>query len=397
MDSSLSHVRVIDVTHCIAGPYCTKLMAGFGAEVIKVERPRTGDRMRSMGPFFRNAEGEETSIPFLWLNTGKKSISLNLKTSRGVQLFKCLVESAAVVIENFSPRVMPSLDLDYGILREINANLIMTSISNFGQTGPNRDYAADEIELYAMSGLMHETGDRDGAPLSSGPAVAQYSAGVSAYIGTLLALFHRTIMGQGQHVDVSIQEAAANNVEVSLIEHLRLGKVRRRNSDHHQIVPWELYDCADGRAAVIGGPIRHWLKGAELFEEPRILADKYAHVIDRIEHRDELEGILRPRVRNWPKKELFRAGQEKKLAFGYLAGLDDVLESPQHDHRGFFQEIDHPKVGGHKVCGAPFKMSETPWRNARAPLLGEHNETVYQGDLNLSPQEMAQLRREGVV
>jgi crotonobetainyl-CoA:carnitine CoA-transferase CaiB-like acyl-CoA transferase len=148
---------------------------------------------------------------------------------------------------------------------------------------------------------------------------------------------------------------------------------------------------------VIGGPIRHWLKGAELFKEPRIRADKYAHVIGRMEHRDEFEAILRASVQNWKKTELFQAGQERRLAFGYLASLSEAVASPQHMDREFFQEIDHPIVGKHEYCAAPFTMADTSWQQARAPLLGEHNEAVYQGDLGLSSQEMVQFQQEGVI
>jgi crotonobetainyl-CoA:carnitine CoA-transferase CaiB-like acyl-CoA transferase len=393
----LSHLRVIDLTHYIAGPYCTKLMAGFGAEVIKIERIKTGDRMREIGPFFNNEPNPEKSIPFLVLNTGKKSITLNLKKDRGISILRRLVEDADVVIENFSPRVLPALGLDYDALRQINPRLVMTSISNFGQHGPYRDYQAEEIEMYAMSGLMYETGDPERPPLAAGPAVTQYSAGVSAYIATLVALFQRQTVGSGQHVDISIQEAAMNNIEVSLVESLHLDQVRKRKNDQHIMVPWELYECADGEIALIGGPVRHWLKGARLFGEPEIVSEKYRHILGRIENRREFESLLGKCVSQQTKQALFQAGQDRKLAFGVLSSLEEVAESPQHNHRQFFVNIDHPAVGIQPYCNAPFKMPASPWKTIRAPLLGEHNLEIYRDTVNLTDAEIKQLKDEEVI
>jgi crotonobetainyl-CoA:carnitine CoA-transferase CaiB-like acyl-CoA transferase len=292
---------------------------------------------------------------------------------------------------------MPSLGLSYDIVREINPGLVMTSISNFGQTGPYRDYKAEEIEMYALSGLMYETGDPAKSPLVSGPSLTQYSAGMSAYTGTLTALFHRGVMGRGQHVEVSMQESALINIEMSLVECLQLGKVRKRTNDRHSMVPWELYECEDGEVAVISGPMRHWRRAAEIFDDARLFDEKYDHCLDRREFREEYEAFLKPCIKKYKKKELFYAGQERKLAFGYLASLDEALESPQHQSREFFVEIDHPTVGKHKYCGTPFKMSETPCRSARAPLLGEHNQTIYHEILKFSKEEIQQLQHEGVI
>lgn len=392
---ALSNLTVIDLTHYVAGPYSTKLMAGFGAEVIKVERPKTGDKLRSIGPFFKNREGLETSIPFLWLNTGKRSITLNLKTEKGVEILKELVKDADVVIENFSPRVMPSLGLGYETLQEINPGLVMASISNFGQTGPYTDYKADEIELDAMSGLMYVTGDAEKPPLASGPAVCQYSAGLHAYVAILFALFQRGSKGQGQYVDVSIMECGIEHIETRLSNFLELGKNSKRGP--HSFAPWGLYACRDGYAAIICAPFRHWTRGAELFDEPRLLEEKYRHVRGRVQHRDEVNALVQPWLSAHTRKEIFQAGQEHDLAFGYLANFGEVLESPQHEARGFFVEVDHPAVGKHKYCGPPFKMSQTPWESDRAPLLGEHNQAIYGDLLGYSSRQIDHLRKQRVI
>ncbi|MCG2811452.1 MAG: CoA transferase [Candidatus Aminicenantes bacterium] len=374
-NKALSHIRVIDLTEGIAGPYCTKLLSGYGAEVIKIEDPKTGDMMRGGGPFFKNGEGLETSIPFLWLNTGKKSVTLDLKTEKGPEILKQLVKDADVLMESFSPGVMSGLGLGYEVFREINPRLIMTSISNFGQTGPYKDYQAEEIELNALSGGMYVTGDPEKAPLASGPALYQYTAGQHAFVATLMAVYRRGLDGEGQHVDVSIQESGLEHIEITLSYCLQQGKNARRGG--HLFVPWDAYECRDGYAVVIAMPYRHWHRAAEVFSDHRLFAKKYDHILDRMKHRREYEEILRPCVKALGKKYLFYQGQSRGLAFAYVAGLDEVLESPQHKDRIFFEEMDHPAVGRHKYCGAPFRMSETPWQSARAPLLGEHNQDVF--------------------
>lgn len=392
---ALQNVTVLDLTTQIAGPYCTKLLGGFGAEVIKVERPLFGDPMRSAPPFFGSERNAERGIPFLWLNTGKKSITLDLAKRDGVETFRELVRRVDIVIESFMPRVLPDLGLGYEALAKLNPQLIMTSISNYGQNGPYRDLEADEITLYAMSGAMYMTGLPDREPLSTGPATCQYTAGLHAYIGTLMAIFHRHESGEGQHVDVSIQESGIECIEMTMINHLRLGRRGRRAL--HPMVPWDIFPCRDGWAAVICGPFRNWWRGASLFEEPRLLEEKYRHVKGRTADRARVESLIQPWLDRHTREEVFHAGQANKLAFGYLASFEEVMSSPQHRRRGFFRRLDHPVVGEHEYCAAPFRASATPWRDERAPLLGEHNHSVYGEKLGFSAESIARLEREGIV
>ena len=394
-DAILKDIRVIDLTHFTAGPYCTKLMAGFGADVIKVELPGSGDKMRSMGPFFENRENPETSIPFLWLNTGKKSITLNLKSSRGKDVFKELIGQADFVVENFSPRFMSALGLSYETLSSINPHLIMVSISNFGNSGPYRDYKADEMELQAVSGLMHLTGAAQKSPLCSGPLLCQYSAGQHAYLAALMALFQRETTGKGQHIDISIQECSLENIEISLTRCLQTGQGSKRGP--HMMVPWGTYECLDGYATVIAMPYRHWHHAVDLFKEPALYQEKFATPRERIKHREEYESLLRPCVKAYKKKELFNRGQKMDLAFGYVAGLDEFMQSPQHQAKGYFVDIDHPVVGEQKYCNAPFLSSQTGWKLAPAPLLGGSNSAVYGELLGYSEKEIELLAEQGVI
>ena len=393
--SALSGVTVVDLTHHKAGPYCTKLMAGFGADVIKVERPGAGDPLRQMGPFYEGQEGLERSIPFHWLNTGKRSLTLDLKKERGREVLLDLVRKADVLVENFMPGVMRRLGLSYETLRDVNPGLIMTSISNFGQDGPYRDYEADEITAYALSGAMFLTGDPTRAPLSSGPDLAQYTGGMWAYILTLAELVQRE--DEGRHIDLSILESAVDNIEIALIEHLHDGKLPCRKNDRHPMVPWELYSCADGEVAVIGGPYRHWLRAATLFEEPRLFEEKFATAMGRIENRADFEPLLQPWLDRHEKEEIFHEGQKRHLAFGYLASLEEARQIPQHEARGFFVDVDHPVVGEQGYCGAPFQLSETPWRSLRCPMLGEQSSGILMEVLEYSEEAVGRLREERVI
>ncbi len=394
----LSHLKVLDLSHYVAGPYCTRLLAGYGAEVIKLERVATGDRLRQQGPFVEDKPGLERSIPFHWLNGGKQSITLNLKHSQALDLLSPLIAAADILVESFSPGVMERLGLSYESIQRINPRIVMTSISNFGQDGPYRDYRAEEIVLYAMSGGMSLTGDREKPPLNSGTLITQYTAAMHAYIGTLMALHRRGTDGDGEHVDVSIQESALENVEVKLAEALQLGKVAKRNNDRHVLVPWECYPARDGYVAMIGGPMRKWKQGAAMFEDSSLREPPFDHVFGRIRNRETFEARLKPWIAQRNKEEIYHEAQQRGLAFGYLATLAEVSQSSQHQARDFFQATDsHPEVSSLKACSAPFRPLNSQWQMGRAPLLGEHNPLVYSDRLGYPPSKLKQLQQEGVI
>ncbi len=376
--AALSHLRVLDLSQGICGPYCTKLLAGFGAEVVKIEPPE-GDYLRRRGPFAGKKPEVENSLPFAWFNTGKKSLVLDLHNKPDdVSEFKRMVAQADVVIEDLGPGPggMAKLGLDYMTLSQINPRLVMTSISNFGQLGPYKDYAAEEITLYAMSALMNSTGDDAREPLCGGPAISQQSAGMKAYIATLMAVFRTRQSGIGDWVDLSIQEAALDNFEIGMAEYLHTGKVGIRRNDEHALVPWRIFPCRDGYAAIMGGPIRNWLNAAKVFEEPKLFEKKYEHMAGRMEHRDDIRELMKPWLMKNNKKDIYHIGQEKGMAWGYLATLQDVLESPQNKARGAFVDVDHPDIGRQSMVGAPFLPASTPWQQTRAPRLGEHSDDV---------------------
>jgi crotonobetainyl-CoA:carnitine CoA-transferase CaiB-like acyl-CoA transferase len=374
--STLQGIRVLDLTERIGGPYCTKLMAGFGADVIKVERLPGGDPLRAAGPFLHGQPDREQSLPFFWYNTGKQSIALDLATDAGRGLCRKLAVRSDVIVENLGPAGLSEIGLDDAELRRQNPALIITSISNFGQTGPYRHYQTEAITEYAMSGAMTATGDPKRAPLNAGLPIAELSAGMRAYIATLMAVFRRHRQGKGARIDVSVQEAALDNVEIALAEYQQLGKVAKRANDEHALVPWRIFPCRDGHAAILGGPIRHWLSAAQVFDEPRLSGEEFDHMAKRIAHRDTIRELMGPWLRTHDKKAVYHEGQRRGLAWSYLADFTDVVESPQLAARGLFQEMQHADGTELKVVGAPFQGSRTRWQQRRAPRLGEHNDEV---------------------
>lgn len=395
---ALSHLRVLDFSHYVAGPYCTRLMAGFGADVVKVERVTTGDPLRHRAPFWQNCPGLERSLAFHWVNGGKQGITLNLKRPEAIDLLRPLIAEVDIVVEAFSPGVMERLGLGYEMLRAINPKLVMVSISNFGQSGPRRDWKATEIVLYAMSGGMSLTGDRDRPPLNTGPQITQYTAGMHAYLAALLAYHRSQRDGLGEWVDVSIQESSLENVEVKLAEALQLNQTAKRNGDEHILVPWECYRTQDGYAAVVGGPLRHWQRGAAMFNDPDLLKPPLNTITGRIAHRQEVNERLKAVLAHQSKRAVYHQGQAGGLAFGYLATLAEALESPQHEVRRFFQTTDpHPEVGCLTACSAPYHSSHHPWQMGRAPLLGEHNDHIYGDRLGHTAAALEQLKQAGVI
>ena len=397
-NGALDRVRVLDLTHHIAGPWCTKLLADYGADVLKVEPPG-GDPAREMPPFFHDEAHQDKSLLFLYLNTSKRGITLNLKSTEGKRVFFELVKDADVVVENYSPRVMPSLGLDYQILREHNPSLVMASISNFGRTGPYRDYKATEIVAYALGGLMYIFGSYDREPLKHALHQAQFKAGTDAASAALMALYHQRLTGEGQHVDVSVQEAIASTLRDVVDNYTYTGAVRRRQPNHSGDLT-RLRAASDGYILPnpgIGAGL-NWRSVVEFLEEPELDNERFADASARLANAEELGTILDRCFETKKKTDVFYAAHERRFIYGIVQSPEEVLDNPQYQHRGYFVEQDHPIVGPATYPGAPFIMSGTPWEaSLPAPSLGEHNEEVFQNRLGYSSDDLARLRGAGVV
>ena len=365
-EAALDGVKVLDLTHHIAGPYCTKLLADFGADVVKVERPG-GDPARRIPPFFHDEADSEKSLLFLYLNTNKCSVTLNLKARRGRQMLIDLVRDSDVLVESFSPRVMPSLGLDYQVLRDINPSLVVVSISNFGQTGPYRDYKATDIVEYALGGLMYVFGSYDREPLKHALHQAQFKAGTNSASATLMALYRQRLTGEGQHVDVSIQECIASGLRDVVNNYTYTGAVRRRQPNHRGDLN-RLRQTSDGYILPnpgVGGGF-DWNSMVEFLDAPELDDEKFSTPLARSVNAEALGEILDQCFQPHKKLDMFYTANQRRYIYGVVQSPEEVLADPQYQSRGYFVNIDHPAVGTLRYPGAPFSMSDTPWEARRA-------------------------------
>ena len=401
-DSALSHVRVLDFTTQVAGPYCTKLLADYGADVIKVERPGTGDAARNLGPFPGDIPHTEKSGLFLHLNTNKRSITLDLKSKAGQKIAKELAAKVDLVIESFRPGVMDRLGLGLEALQESNPRLVMTSISNFGQTGPYRDFKSSDILVYSMGGEMHSTGLADREPVKLGANVVLYQAGSVAAVGSAGALFLSQDGGPGQQVDVSIMETQTGSVDrrmSALVGYQYTGELSVRIPFGAAGYPIGVYPCEDGYLEVTGGLIYFPRVVRTLGNPPELLEPRWYTPESQTnpELKDEFEAHFLSWTLQHSKVDAWRAAQESGVLSGPLNTMEDVANDQHFIGRDAFAQIDHPVAGSLKYPGRPFVMTESPWGIRRpAPLLGQHNGEILQ-ELGYGPGDQARLRAQGVI
>ncbi len=394
-EQALAGLKVLDLSHHIAGPYCTRILAGFGADVIKIEKPGEGDPARSIGPFLNDEAGPERSGLFLYLNSNKKSITLNLKSNAGVKIFRELVKDADVVVENFNPRVMKRLGLDYQTLEKINPGLVMTSISNFGQTGPYRDYKLTHLTALSMSGGRYSDAAPGEKPIQIGGWLTHYIAGIHGLIGTATALYQRNETGIGQHVDVSILESIIMSTCYPTVAYSYLGEVH----NHVAKAFLGILPCKDGYIGLNVFNFTHWELLCAFFGMPELSKDPRFQTLQLVsDNVDEARAIFAPLVMQQEKMQLFESGVEWRITLGAIPTTQEVLDSPQHKARGFFEEVDHSVMGKVTMPGAPFNLIETPWQlRSPAPTLGEHNEDVYCHRLGYSREDLARLREQQII
>jgi len=401
-DGALSHIRVLDFTTQIAGPYCTKLLADYGAGVIKVERPGAGDAARGLGPFPGDIPHPEKSGLFLHLNTNKRSITLDLKSKAGQKIAKQLAAEVDLVVENFRPGAMDRLGLGLGALQESNPRLVMTSISNFGQTGPYRDFKSSDILVYSMGGEMHSTGLSDREPVKLGANVVLYQAGSVAAVGSAGALFLSQDDGPGQHVDVSIMETQTGSVDrrmSALVGYQYTGELSARIPFGAAGYPIGVYPCEDGYFEVTGGLIYFPRVVRMLGDPPELLEPRWYTPESQTdpELKEEFEAHFLSWTIQRSKAEAWRAAQESDVLSGPLNTMEDVANDQHFIGRGAFAQIDHPVAGSLKYPGRPFVMTESPWEIRRpAPLLGQHNGEILQ-ELGYGPGDQVRLRAQGVI
>ena len=401
----LSGVRVIDFTWHAAGPFGTRRLADYGADVIKIERPGVGDPARDMPPFYKDEPGLERSGLFMYANLGKRSMTLDLKSERGRQIVLDLVKDADVLVESFRPRVMPALGLDYDTLKAVNPRLMMTSISNYGQTGPYRDWEATEITTYAMGGAMINTGHPEREPLHFGGHVAAFQVGAVAAAATAMHLLSVDSAGEGDHLDVG-----AFPVWMGAIDRRQSYLMGYQYGGGNSTRPWPaaaigsgVWICQDGYFMTTAGPamvprMMQMVGMGDLLSTPEWATPLARSNPDRM---DEANAVIVPWMLERTKKEVRAACQENGVLGGPINSFDDLYNDEHLQHREFFQMIDHPTTGPIAYPGYHVKLhfedgGGLPARE-RAPLLGEHTDEILGGVLNFGDGEIADLRAQGVV
>ncbi len=399
---------MLDLTWHAAGPFATRLLADYGAEVIKVERPGSGDPTRHMAPFYKNEPGLERSGLFLFLNTGKKSITLDLKGERGRDIALRLAEAADIVVENFAPRVLPGLGLDYAAISARNPRAVMTSISNFGQSGPHRDWRGSDLTLYAMSGPMLNTGHADREPLKVAGRIPSYHVGATAAGATAIALLGAEETGEGDHIDVNFFETwmgAIDRRTTSLLGHQYTGNISTRPAVG-QMLGSGIWPCLDGffftTLVAPRFPAMARMIGAEhLIDDPDWSTPAARSHPDRTDEFAAMTiGWMIERTRAEIRDEVDKYG----IYGGPINTIEDFVTNEHFLARGFFQDIEHPTTGPVTYPGYSFRItaeaSEHPQPDVprrRAPMLGEHTEEVLGDLLGVDVTGMGHLRAEGVV
>jgi len=387
----LSDVTVIELGEHISASACTKWMAALGASVIKIEAPDRGDPTRRMGPFPNDDPHPEKSGLFLYLNTEKKDITLNLCTKEGQNIFRKLILKADILIEDLGPGKMEDLGLGYTELEKIVPHLVFTSISPFGEKGPYSHFKVEDIVLEAASGMMLQHGSPEREPLKLGGNIIYYRAGASAFMGSLAALFHAEATGEGQRVEVSIQECLLHDDFITVEAYLARGEdVRRR------LAPM-LLPCSDGWFYIRAFP-HEWPRLTQALGMPELERDeRFIDMQKRSEHAEELNTIILSRLGNQGKEEIYDKLQKNHITAGYLANVEDLFRSEQYQSHNYFITIDHPIAGPLTYPGAFATMETIEWKHSRAPLLGEHNVEILCQGLGYSQEDLVRLRQLGVI
>ena len=397
MSKALEGIRIIDMTHNQAGPACTQILAWLGADVIKLEEPGKGDVART-----NMRDQDSDSLFFLILNANKQSLTLNLKTEEGKELFKKVIEKADVLVENFSPGALDRLGLGYKVLSKINKKLIYATIKGFGTYGPYSEFKSFEPIAQAMGGAMCATGFPENPPTYVWPAIGDSGTGMHMAIGILAALQQRNSSGKGQEVEVSMQDSVANIMRISLRDHQRLGGVQERTGNQlGKNVPGSTYPCAPGGRndyIYIFAQQQMWKAFANAIGRPDIIEDsKYATPESRWDNRETLNAIIEAWTRQKTKYEAMKILGEAGVPSGACQDTGEILEDPHLKEREMIIDIDYPPRGKYKTVGCPIKLSDSPADIKRPPTLGEHTEDLLGKLCGVTPEDFTKLREKGAI
>ncbi|MHA7879820.1 MAG: CaiB/BaiF CoA transferase family protein [Saccharospirillum sp.] len=398
---ALAGVKVVDLSRILAGPWATQMLADFGAEVIKIERPGQGDDTRTWGPpFFTQSGGERVAAYFHSANRGKRSLAVDITQAEGQQLIHDLVREADVLVENFKVGGLKKYGLDYASLQTINPGLVYCSITGFGQDGPYKDRPGYDFMIQAMGGLMSITGEPDGTPMKVGVALADILTGLYAANAIQAALHYRHRTGLGQHIDLALLDVQVACLANQGMNYLSSGKVPARlGNAHPNIVPYQAFATEDGFVILAVGNDTQFQRFCELAGCPELAQDeRYARNENRVRHRDSLVPIVEARMRerssDWWLTELAAA----KVPCGPINTLDQVFADAQVQHRGMQLRLQDALQGEIPSIANPIKFSASPVQYDRpGPVLGGDTRSVLQQELGLTDAQLAGLVERGVI
>jgi crotonobetainyl-CoA:carnitine CoA-transferase CaiB-like acyl-CoA transferase len=407
MPGPLSHLAVLDLSRVLAGPWCTQLLADLGATVIKVERPGSGDDTRAWGPpWLKDGDGEDTSESayFLACNRGKRSVAIDFTKPEGRDLVRGLARDADVLVENFKVGGLAAYGLDYASLRPLNPRLVYASITGFGQQGPYAARAGYDFIVQGMSGFMSVTGDRDdaegGGPQKAGVAVTDLMTGMYTAVAILAALAQRERTGEGQWIDACLLDSAVAMMSSMAMNYLATGVApRRAGNAHPNIVPYQVFACADGHLIIAVGNDLQFGKLCAIAAHPEWAADpRFATNAARVHHRDTLVPMIAEAVRKRTQRDWLAALEAAQVPAGPINRLDQVFADPQVVARGLRLDLPHPLAGSVPQVGLPFAMSaSTPAYDRAPPLLAADTAGVLGERLGLAADAIADLARRGVI
>ena len=395
MKHALEGLKVIDLTRVLAGPYATMMLADFGAEIIKIEVPNTGDDSRAFGPY---VNGE--SAYFMSINRNKKSLTLNLKTEEGKDILKKLVEKADVLVENFRPGTMEKLGLGYDVLKEINPRLIYAASSGYGHSGPYSQKAAYDAVVQAMGGIMSITGSKDGKPTRVGTSIGDIAAGLFTAIGILTALNYRNETGKGQKVDVAMLDCQVAMLENAIARYTATGNIPKPDGNKHpSIVPFESFETKNGDIMVAAGNDSLFKKLCiSLGIENVSIDSRFSTNPLRNENYNELNKILCDLFAQKTTEEWMDILDEAGVPNSPINTIDKVIENPQVIAREMVKTVNHKVAGEIKMPGIAIKLSDTPGNiEVAAPLLGEHSEEILKKYLFMSDNDINELRQKCII
>jgi formyl-CoA transferase len=404
---ALSHIRVLDLTRVLAGPWCAQNLADLGADVIKIERPGAGDDTRHWGPpYLRDADGKDTAEAAYYLaaNRNKRSVTLDIASAEGQQIIRELARQSDVVLENYKVGQLKKYGLDYESLKREKPDLVYCSVTGFGQDGPYAQRAGYDFIIQGMGGFMSITGERDdlpgGGPQKAGVAISDLMTGMYATIAVMAALTHRDRTGEGQYIDMALLDVQVAMLANMNTNYLASGQAPRRwGNAHPNIVPYQTFATSDGYIIVAVGNDGQYRRFVEAGGRPDLHQDeRFATNPMRVRHRDTLVPLLAEMVKTKTKQEWIDALEAAGVPCGPINDLDEVFDNPQVQARGLRVDLPHPSGGTVKLVGSPMRMSATPPRyDAPPPTLGQHTEQVLQDLLGYSERQIGELRTKGTI